>query len=306
MPLARPPLLLLAGAALFGAAAAAVTVAAPWQPAAPEPAARNFTPIVLAQAEPEELRAGAPDPAPSSFSDEQRDEIDRMIRDYLSQNRDFVRDYLIENPEVIQEAIAELERKQREQQLAEQQLALDANRDLLLHSPRQVVLGNPDGDVTLVEFFDYNCTYCKRSLADVDQLIADDPNLRVVLKEFPVLGPGSIEAAQVAVAVNMVAPEKYGEFHDLLLGSRAPADKARALAVAEEVGIDLAALEAQMTDEETVNATVNENYTLANALGLNGTPSYVIGDQVVVGAVGYDALKQSIDAARAACAEVSC
>lgn len=300
MPIARSSLLMLAGSAVIGVALAAAAVAAPRTAAAPETAAREAAPIMLAQADP------APAASDAAFSPAQRAEIDGMIQRYLAEHPDFIRNYLMENPEVIQEAIQELERKQREEELAQQQLAIDANRDLLLHSPRQVVLGNPDGDITLVEFFDYNCTYCKRSLADVDRLIAEDGNLRVVLKEFPVLGPGSIEAAQVAVAVNMVAPDKYAAFHDALLGSRAPADKARALAIAEEVGVDVAAIEAKLVDESTINETVNENYTLANALGLTGTPSYVIGDEVVVGAVGYDSLKASIESARAACSSESC
>ena len=156
-------------------------------------------------------------------------------------------------------------------------------------SPRQVTLGNPQGDVTVVEFFDYNCGYCKRAMTDMVELIKNDPKLKFVLKEFPVLGEGSVQAAQVAVAVRMQdkTGKKYLEFHQKLLGGRGQADKARALAVAKEVGMDMARLEKDMASDE-VKATLEESFKLAEALGLNGTPSYVVGADVVIGAVGLD------------------
>jgi protein-disulfide isomerase len=161
------------------------------------------------------------------------------------------------------------------------------------------VVGNPDGDVTLVEFFDYNCGYCKRALPDLMGLMKDDPKLRVVLKEFPVLGPGSVEAAQVAVAVRMQdkGGKKYLDFHQRLLGGRGQADKAKALAAAKDAGLDMARLEKDMASDE-VRANIDENFKLAEALGLNGTPSYVIGREVVVGAVGAAALKEKVEEAR--------
>jgi protein-disulfide isomerase len=130
-------------------------------------------------------------------------------------------------------------------------------------------------------------------------LLKEDSKLKVVLKEFPVLGPGSVEAAQVAVAVRMQdkTGKKYLEFHQKLLGGRQAADKARALAVAKDVGMDMTQLQKDMQSAE-VKATLEENFKLAEALGLNGTPSYVIGDQVVVGAVGLPTLKKDINGAR--------
>jgi protein-disulfide isomerase len=126
-----------------------------------------------------------------------------------------------------------------------------------------------------------------------------------VLKEFPVLGPGSVEAAQVAVAVRMQDPtgKKYLEFHQKLLGGRGQADKAHALAVAKEVGLDMKKLEKDMASDE-VKTTLQENFKLAEALGMNGTPSYVVGDSVVVGAVGLDALREKVNTAR--CGKASC
>src|SRR5262249_10194173 len=151
----------------------------------------------------------------------------------------------------------------------------------------------------------YNCGYCKRAMSDMFDLLKNDGKLKVVLKEFPVLGPGSVEAARVAVAARMQDPsgKKYLEFHQKLLGGRGQADKARALAVAKDVGFDMARLEKDMASDE-VKATLEENFKLAEKLGLNGTPSYVIGNNVIVGAVGLDALKEKISTAR--CGKESC
>ncbi|ODN69728.1 Disulfide bond formation protein D precursor [Methylobrevis pamukkalensis] len=152
-----------------------------------------------------------------------------------------VRDYLLAHPEVIQEALGELERRQQAAETEKRAEIVASVRDELFQSKRQVVLGNPDAPITLVEFFDYNCGYCKRSLADKQAILDEDKDVRIVLKEFPILGNGSVEAARVAVAVNLIAPEKYGAFHDALLGGRGEANTARALDVAEEVGLDRAA-----------------------------------------------------------------
>ena len=245
---------------------------------------RLACPLVLAAA----LALSAMPAAAQDFSTAQRGEIEKIIKDYL-----------IKHPEVLQEAMAELEKKQ---QLAESEKARSAvknHSDALFNSPRQVVLGNPQGDVTFVEFFDYNCGYCKRALNDMVELMGKDPKLKVVLKEFPVLGPGSVEAAQVAVAVRMQdkTGKKYFEFHQKLLGGRGQVDKAKALATAKDVGLDMARLDKDLKSEE-VAKTLDESMKLAEALGLNGTPSYVIGNDVVVGAVGQAALSQKIQAAR--------
>jgi len=215
-----------------------------------------------------------------------------------------VREYLMEHPEVIRDAMEALEQRRVAEESERQTTAIAENREKLINSPMQVVLGNPSGDVTLVEFFDYNCGYCRRAHADMTRLISEDGKLRVVLKEFPVLGPASMEAAQIAIAVNIIAPEKYGEFHDKMLADRAQASANRAIAVAESMGIDGAKLR-EAVKNDTVGKTIEEVYSMANALGLTGTPSYVLGDEVVVGAVGYDELKSKIDAVRA-CGSTVC
>ena len=256
-------------------------------------------PIIVAQATP----IPVPD-ATATFTEAEQAAINEMIGNYLATNGGFIRDYLLANPEVLQEVVTELERRRIDAETARQAEAIALHRDLIFDSPRQSVIGNPNGDVTLVEFFDYNCTYCKRTLDDLNRLIADDPNLRIVLKEFPVLGAGSTDAAQVAGAVAMLAPERYGEFYQLLLSSPAQATGDLALAAAAEIGLDTTEINAIKGTPEVI-AFIEESYMLADALGLTGTPSWVLGDEVIVGAVGYDILREMIDSMRA-CGETTC
>ena len=258
---------------------------------------------------PAEPPAATPEPAPAAtvaqLSEKQRSEVEGIIKNYLANNPEFIRDYLLANPEVVRDAIDELQRKQDAEGQAAQVAAIGDNRDLLFSSPRQVVMGNPQGDVTLIEFFDYNCGYCRRAQADMQRLIADDPKLKVVLKEFPVLGDGSIEASQVSIAVRMLAPDKSGDFHDALIAQSGQVDADVALAVAEELGLDRAKVEETMNSDE-VKDTITEVYALAQKLSLTGTPSYVTSGEVVIGAVGYDALKEKIATARASCTTATC
>ena len=229
-----------------------------------------------------------------TFTDAQRSEIQKIIKDYL-----------VANPEVLEEMSAELSKRQAAAEAEKHRAAVKRNAEVIFNSPRGVVVGNRNGDVTFVEFFDYNCGYCKRAMGDMFDLMKADPKLRVVLKEFPVLGPGSVEAAQVAVAVRMQDPtgKKYLDFHQKLLGGRGQADKARAMAAAKEAGLDMAKLEKDLASPE-INATLNENFKLAEDMGLNGTPSYVIGGDVVVGAVGAEGLAKKSSEAR--CGKAAC
>ncbi|HVX78484.1 MAG TPA: DsbA family protein [Bradyrhizobium sp.] len=229
-----------------------------------------------------------------SFSDAQKSDIEAIIKNYL-----------VSHPEVVEEAINELSKRQAAEDDKKHEASVAENADAIFNSPRGVVLGNKDGDVTFVEFFDYNCGYCKRAMGDMLTLLKTDPKLKIVLKEFPVLSPGSVEAAQVAVAVRMQDPtgKKYLDFHQRLLGGRGPADRAHALAAAKDAGLDMARIEKDMQSPE-VKATIEENMKLAEAMGLNGTPSYVIGKQIVVGAIGLDGLKEKI--AQARCGKDTC
>jgi protein-disulfide isomerase len=230
-------------------------------------------------------------PAPAEFlSESQKREVEAIIREYL-----------ISNPEIIREAINELQRKEDEAERVAQTQTIIDNAERLFSAPVDVAIGNPAGDVTLVEFFDYNCSYCRRAHADMQALLDNDPNLKIVLKEFPILGEGSVQAAQVSVAVLLTAPERYREFQDALLTAPGQADGALALAVAGDMGLDADALSIKAESEE-VRATIGESHALARELELTGTPSYVTSRKVIVGAVGYEALKQEIDTVRA-CAE---
>jgi protein-disulfide isomerase len=228
-----------------------------------------------------------------TFSDGQRGEIETIIKNYL-----------VTHPEVLEEAMTELSKRQAAAEAEKHEASVEQNADTIFNSPRNVTLGNKNGDVTFVEFFDYNCGYCKRAMADMLNLLKSDPKLKVVLKEFPVLSEGSVEAAKVAVAVRMQdSGAKYLDFHQKLLGGRGPADKARAMAAAKEAGLDVARIEKDLASPE-VRATIEENFKLAEAMGMNGTPSYVIGKQVVVGAIGLDGLKEKVALAR--CGKATC
>ena len=214
-----------------------------------------------------------------------------------------VHDYLVQHPEVIEEAIQALQQRQQAATAAQQKAAVQAHAKQVFAAPDHVVLGNPKGNVTFVEFFDYNCGYCKHAMGDMLTLLKNDKNLKVLLKEYPILGPGSIEAAKVAVAVRMQAPQKYLAFHTKLLGGRGHADKARALAVAKEIGLNMDQVRKDM-NSDAVKKMLSTDIALGQTLGLNGTPSYIIGDNVVVGAVGLKELKQKI--ANARCGKDSC
>jgi protein-disulfide isomerase len=240
----------------------------------------------------------APTHAQQPFSPDQRGEIERIIREYL-----------LKNPELLQEVMTELEKRQTAAEAEKHRTAVKEHRPTIFSSARQVNLGNLQGDVTVVEFFDYNCGYCKRALADMLERTKGDSKVKFVLKEFPVLGDASVQAAQVAAAVRMQdkTGKKYLEFHQKLLAGRGQADKARALAVAKEIGLDVARIEKDIAGEE-VKATLEESFKLAEALGLNGTPSYVVGGDVgadvVIGAVGLKTLQEKVNSAR--CGKATC
>ena len=237
----------------------------------------------------------APSRAADSFGPEQRDEIGRVVRDYL-----------IKNPDVIQEAIAELERRQNEAQKTAQMAALNETREALLNSPGGNVVGNPAGDVTLVEFFDYNCGYCKQAVADLKTLVKSDPKLRIVLRDLTIIGgPSSEEASRVALAVKQqISGEKLFDYHVRLIETRGRINGERALAVAREVGLDMTRLQKDMASGAAA-AIIGENSGLAQKLGINGTPAFIIGDEVVSGAIGLGPLRQAVAAVRE-CGRAAC
>ncbi|QPC87858.1 thioredoxin domain-containing protein [Mesorhizobium sp. NBSH29] len=209
-----------------------------------------------------------------------------------------VRDYLLANPEIMLEVQQALETKQKEEQRLAGAGAISGAKDEIFRSPYDAVIGNPDGKVTIVEFYDYNCGYCKRAIEDMRALTKGDPDLRYVLKEFPILGPDSQKAHVVSAAFHKLMPEKYGEFHSQLLGGQGRATEDSAVKIALSLGADEAALREAMKDPK-IPEVFNSTYELATKLSISGTPSYVIGNEVVFGALGHEVLAEKIEAARA-------
>jgi protein-disulfide isomerase len=197
------------------------------------------------------------------------------------------RDYLLANPEVLPEAMEVL---QRRQQLAQIE---PLRRELETPFPG-AVLGNPRGTVTLVEFTDYACTYCRQSLADVEALVAANPDLKVVIREYPILAPESADAARMALAAAQQG--RYAQFHDAMyrLG---PPSAVSIEAAAKEAGVDLARARAAIATG-AFDGHLQANYALASRLGLSGTPGWVIGGQTLNGAVGVQRLGDAIEEAR--------
>lgn len=209
-----------------------------------------------------------------------------------------VRDYLLRNPEVLVEAITALENKQKAAESQAAQSKIVANRDALLRDSRDQILGNPQGDVTLVEFFDYRCGYCKQAQPNVLALVAADPKLRVVLKEFPILGPDSVIASRVAQAA--IAQGKYDALHNALFAATGKLDSAKIFAIAGSVGLDETRLKTDM-QAAAIDKQIEDNHALAEKLGISGTPAFIVGDQLIPGALPLDELQKAIATARTQC-----
>ena len=204
---------------------------------------------------------------------------------------------ILENPEIVMQAVDILREREAEAQAEAAQAALSEQRDALESGDNAPVLGNPEGDVTLVEFFDYNCPYCRRAAEGVEALIAEDPELRVVFREWPILGEDSVEAARASLAAEVQGG--YEAFHLALMGGSGRVDEAAIEAAAEEAGLDLERLREDMQAPE-VQAHIDASMELAEALGITGTPAFVVGDAVVPGAVPTEELTALIEEARAA------
>ena len=208
-----------------------------------------------------------------------------------------VAETLRENPELVLEALQALEARQAEAQAATAASVLTEERGRLERDPNAPILGNPDGDVTIVEFFDYNCPYCKRAMSEVNALMAEDTNVRLVLREWPILSEGSAFAARAALASRQQG--KYAKMHDALMTMRGKVEAEAVLRIAAEVGLDVEKLKIDMQSPE-VEEHIATSTRLAEALGFNGTPSFVIGDQLIPGFVEKPQLIEAVNAARAA------
>ncbi len=204
-----------------------------------------------------------------------------------------IRDYLIKNPEIMLEVQTALENKQRERQQLAQSAAITEKAAEIFNASYDGIVGNPNGSITVVEFFDYNCSFCKRAMADMDAMVEQDPDLRFVLKEFPILGADSQKAHVVSMAFRALHPDKYPAFHRELLSGSGRASEDKALRIAVELGADEAAIREEMKNPQIQEAFA-KTYELAGDLAITGTPSYVVGEEVVFGALGREVLSEKV------------
>lgn len=225
-----------------------------------------------------------PAQADDKLSDQQKQEV-----------RDLVRDTILTNPEILVEAMSILQKQQETARLDAQKTTLKSIRASIDKGPLTPIAGNPDGDVTLVEFFDYQCGYCKRAFPGVMEVVSGDKNLRYVLKEFAILGPQSEIAARAALAAQK--QDKYMDLHTALMTLPGRLNKDKILKTAKSVGLDVAKLQKDMKGDD-VTAEIMSTRAIAQKLGLTGTPAFIIGDQVIPGAVSPAALKDAIKKAR--------
>lgn len=230
------------------------------------------------------LLGPGPAVAADPFSEAQKEALDAAIRDYI-----------MRHPEVIVESLEAMQQRMEVAEKERQRLALAQLRPEIAANPNDPVLGNPEGDVTVVEFFDYQCGYCKRMVDPVMQLLKQDPNVRWVMKEFPILGPASVTAAKASVAAQK--QDAYRDFHLALMGHRGRLSDAAVFQIAREVGLDIDRLKADM-DSPLTEKTIGDAIRLARSIGINGTPAFIIGDEILPGAVSLDTLVQQIAAAR--------
>jgi len=204
-----------------------------------------------------------------------------------------LRDYLTKNPEILVEMTTELDKRQAEEQATQQKKAISDNADAIFRSPVAHVAGNPSGDVSVVEFFDYNCGYCRRALPDVVKLVNGDGKIRLVLKELPIFGEDSEAAAKLALASDKQG--KYFEMHQKLFTESGKADKEKGLRIAKELNLDVEKLQKD-AESDDIKKALEEAKDLAQKLNLQGTPLFLIGDRVVPGAPDdlYDQLKAKV------------
>jgi len=228
--------------------------------------------------------ARPPAAAASDFTPDQKKEIEGIVRDYLKTH-----------PEMLIDAIQAADDKLKADAKDKSVQALASHRQQVFDDPQSPVAGNPKGDVSLVEFFDYRCPYCKQVEPALEKLIGDDRQLRFVYKEFPVLGPDSETAARVALAAKKQG--RYDAFHRAMMNTGGHIDEAAIYKVAASVGLDVDRLKQDMRSPD-IDKQLKTNLDLGSALDLSGTPSFIVGDTIVPGAIGPDELKQLIASAR--------
>lgn len=229
----------------------------------------------------------------SARSDESADKLSAAETEAFEK---VVRKYLLENPEVIVEALQAYEQRQQAMEAERQRAAVVAEAANLNEDPTSPVLGNPEGDITVVEFFDYRCPYCKRVAGALQALVAEDPNVRLVMKEYPILSKESIDAARAALAA--ARQGRYERFHFALMNRGGSMSEAEVMSVAHSEGLDIDRLKRDMQSAE-IEEALRRNHALAQTIGVTGTPAMVIGSTLVPGAVGLERLRALVAQARA-------
>ena len=222
---------------------------------------------------------------PGGFAPEQIEGIEQIVRDYL-----------LAHPEVLVQSLNEFQKRQKLAEKQRQQQTVLASRAALTQDPDSPVMGNPEGDVAIVEFFDYKCPYCKRVAGTLKDVVAADGKIRLVMKEFPILGAQSIKAARAALAV--AKQGKYEEFHWALMTEPGDMSDPHIRQIARSVGVDVDRMMVDMESPE-IQAMIQRNHDLAQALQITGTPAFVIGDTLVPGAIDRKTLEHLVAQARA-------
>jgi protein-disulfide isomerase len=259
--------LLVPAILLVGATLAVGQAAAPSAPPPPAATTEQASPQPAAEA----TASKASDaPAPNAFTPAQRKELETIIKDVL-----------LNNPEIMLEVQNALESKMDKIQAERMAVAIKENATELYRPAGSPIVGNVKGDVPVIEFFDYNCGYCKKALSEVTQLMDKDKKVRIIMKEFPILSKGSEEASRVALAAKMQG--KYWEFHRAMLESQGQANEAASLRVAEKLGLDMARLKKDMASPE-VKKEIDDTRQLATKMGIQGTPHFIVGDRIIAGA----------------------
>ena len=215
-------------------------------------------------------------------------QLDPADRELMEQ---VIEQYIRTHPELIEQSLQALEAKREAEEKAKQKVALEAHQAELLNDPTSPVSGNPSGDITLIEFFDYRCGYCKRAAGAVTQLQQENPRVRVVYKDFPILGEASELAAKAALASK--AQGKHQAFHEAMLAFKGDITKESLLSLAGEVGLDTTKLEADMRNPEW-QKVIDTNRALARTLGISGTPGFIVGTELVPGALDLNGLKELV------------
>lgn len=230
-------------------------------------------------------QTAAPQPAAAAFTDAQRAEIENIIKEYIAEK----------HPEVLEQGLQTLQKRERDTAESKTKEQITGEKDKIYNDSTSPISGNPKGNVTIVEFYDYQCGYCKMSEEAVERLVKEDKNIKFVYKEFPILGPVSAEASKAALA--SVKQNKFVAFHDAMMNKKDHLTSDMIYLIAKDVGLDVEKLKKDMNDS-ALNDTLNNNLKLGQDIGVHGTPMFIINDNVFPGALQYDQLKQAITDAR--------